>query len=132
LWATAPTCTTQQNSAKALVQVARTLWLFELSATRRVAAELSHPIHPHRAEFSLDVTGGLWADHDFPIHQLIAEAAASWRFDGIATAVGIAVHQMSTQYTHMRLVHLCDQAMGLEKKLGVDAMGAPGVEDPTE
>jgi hypothetical protein len=67
--------------------------------------------------------------HDFSVDQFIAEASTLRWLDCIAAGVRIPVHEMSMQDAQVRLMHLRDQAMGLEPDFGVNPMRASGMED---
>lgn len=71
-------------------------------------------------------------DHDFPIDQFIAKAAALRRFDGVAAGMRIPMYEVSLQDTHVGLVHSRYQAMGLEPDFGVHAMRASRVKNPSK
>lgn len=71
-------------------------------------------------------------DHDFPVNQFIAKPPAGGRFDGIAATVRIPMHEMGMQNAHVRLMHLRNQAMGLEPDFCVNPMWASGVKDSPE
>lgn len=71
-------------------------------------------------------------DHNFPVNQLIAETTAGGWLNGIAAAVWIPMHEMRVQDAQVRLMHLCDQAMGLEPNFRVNAMWPASAENPSE
>jgi len=71
-------------------------------------------------------------NHDFPIDQLIAEASALRRFDGIAASVRIPVHEVGMQHADVRPMHLGDQAMRLEPDFGVNAVRTACVQNAIE
>ncbi len=71
-------------------------------------------------------------DHDFPVDQFVAEASTPMRLDGVSAGVRITVHEAGMQDTHVRPMHLHDQAMWLEPDFGVNPVGTSGVEDAIE
>ncbi|HUB89146.1 MAG TPA: hypothetical protein VMA74_05380 [Dyella sp.] len=69
-------------------------------------------------------------DHDFPIDQLIAEASTLRGFDGITTAMWIALHEVRAQDAQVRPVHPRGQVARLELDFGVNTMWTARMEDP--
>jgi hypothetical protein len=71
-------------------------------------------------------------NHDFTIDHFIAKMSALRSFDRVVAGVRVAVHEVGMQDTHVRSMHLRDQAMWLEPEVCVNTVRTSGVENPVK